>query len=232
MAISLDSSAKIALAPLLLAQALHVRRKALILPEPPGPRSGETGNGRPLRLLILGDSSAAGVGATHQSRAISGQLARALAPRFSLHWQLEARTGATSASTRKHLENMKVQSFDAAIVVLGVNDVTGMAPLSRWLTDRRAIHTYLREKLGVTRIIASGVPPMRHFPLLPQPLRWTLGRTAARFDAALAKLCACEPNTTHLPLNLPYEPHFVVDDGFHPSESAYAQWADLLAAEF
>lgn len=231
MALSLDSATKIALAPLLLAQALQVRRKALILPEPPGPRSGEIGQGPPLRLLILGDSSAAGVGATHQSRALSGQLAQALAPRFLLHWQLEARTGATSASALKHLENMTDQPFDTAIVVLGVNDVTRMVPLSRWLRQRHAIHTRLREKFGVSHIIASGVPPMHHFPLLPQPLRWTLGRTAARFDAALAKFCATGSGSNHLPLNLPYEPHFVADDGFHPSEAAYAQWAGLLAVQ-
>lgn len=232
MALSLDTSAKIALAPLLLAQALQVRRKALILPEPPGPRTGQIGDGPPLRLLILGDSSAAGVGASHQSRALSGQLAQALAPRFALDWQLEAQTGATSASALERLQNMDAQPFDVALVILGVNDVTGMVPLKRWLARRRALHTQLRDKFAVTRIIASGVPPMGHFPLLPQPLRAILGRTASRFDAALGQFCAQHSDIAHLPLDLPYAPHFVAADGFHPSEAAYTQWAGMLAARF
>lgn len=225
-----DTLIKLALAPLFLAQALHVRRKALLLPEPPGPRSGTTGDGPPLHLLILGDSSAAGVGASHQSRALSGQLSRKLAQNHTLHWQVEATTGATSASALRRLEALHAQPFDTVLVVLGVNDVTRSIPLSRFLARRRAIHDLLRTRFGTQTIIASGLPPMDHFPLLPQPLRWTLGRTAARFDAALARLCADEPGCFHLPLDLPFEPRFVAADGFHPSEDAYAHWADMLAS--
>ncbi|MDQ2090196.1 SGNH/GDSL hydrolase family protein [Marimonas arenosa] len=225
-----DTVLKIALAPLLLAQALHLRRRALYLPEPPGPRSGSTGTGPSLRLLILGDSSAAGVGARHQSVALAGQLSQTLARDRALHWQLEAETGATSASALARLANLPAQPFDAAIVALGVNDVTRAVPLGRFLARRRAIHDLLRSRFGVDRIIASGLPPMDHFPLLPQPLRWTLGRTAARLDTALAGLCAEEPGCTHLPLDLPFEPRFVARDGFHPSEDAYARWAEMLAA--
>ncbi|UYV37997.1 SGNH/GDSL hydrolase family protein [Rhodobacteraceae bacterium D3-12] len=229
-----DIAANVVLSPLLLAQALQVRRKALILPEPPGPRSGtpEPANTQPpLRLLILGDSSAAGVGATQQSTALAGQLSGQLSRRFALQWTLHAQTGETSASALARLKTLPDQPFDAAIVVLGVNDVTHLVPLSRWLAQRRALHAALRDRFGVTRIIASGLPPMGQFPLLPHPLRATLGRRAARFDAALATLCATDPNASHLPLDLPYAPAYVATDGFHPSETAYALWATLLAAQ-
>jgi len=229
MLIAPDTAARIALAPVLVAQGIPVRRKALILPEPPGPRCGDTGTGPTLCLLILGDSSAAGVGASHQSTALSGQLAKALGQSRALHWQLKAETGATSATALQHLRTLPDSQFDTAIVVLGVNDVTGSVPLSRWLSRRRAIHSELQNRFGVRHIIASGLPPMGHFPLLPQPLRWALGRTARRFDAALADLCANQSNTTHLPLHLPFEPRYVAPDGFHPSEPAYSQWAAMLA---
>lgn len=51
--------AALALAPVLIAQGLQVRRVTPRLPEPPGPRSGTAGGGPPLRLLIAGDSAAA-----------------------------------------------------------------------------------------------------------------------------------------------------------------------------
>lgn len=228
-----DTALSLALSPLLLAQALHVRRKALRLPEPPGPRHGTAHaaqSGAPLRLLILGDSSAAGVGASHQSRALSGQLAARLARRHALSWRLEASTGATSASARARLAALAPAPFDVAIVVLGVNDVTGMVSPRRFVALRRAIHADLRTRFAVSRIIASGLPPMGQFPLLPQPLRAVLGSAATRLDSALAALCAQQAGCTHLPLTLPFAPEFVATDGFHPSETAYARWAEMLAA--
>lgn len=227
---AIDTVAKIALLPLLVGQALHVRRKALILPEPPGPRAGNAGSGPDLRLLIIGDSSAAGVGAAHQNAALSGRLAQALQARVTLHWQLEASTGATTAAALKRLQSLDMQhEFDTALVVLGVNDVTRNVPVTRWIARQRALHDLLRRRFGVRRIVASGLPPMGHFPLLPQPLRWTLGHSAARLDAALAQLAAGSPDLVHLPLSLPYRPEYVAADGYHPSEAAYAHWADMLA---
>ncbi|NIP82235.1 MAG: SGNH/GDSL hydrolase family protein, partial [Gemmatimonadetes bacterium] len=60
----LDILAAPALAPILVAQGLFVRWRTTRLPEPPGDREGVTGAGPPLRLLVAGDSAAAGVGAS------------------------------------------------------------------------------------------------------------------------------------------------------------------------
>ena len=59
----------IGLGPVLLAQGHYVRRVTPRLPEPEGLRQGVEGSGPPLRLLILGDSSAAGVGVATQAEA-------------------------------------------------------------------------------------------------------------------------------------------------------------------
>ena len=112
---------------------------------------------------------------------------RALSQSFDFHWQLEAVTGATSASALDRLQRLTPADFDIAVVVLGVNDVTGAVPLSRWLARRHAIGDILKSRFHIKHIIHSGLPPMGHFPLLPHPLRWTLGRTATRFDAALGR---------------------------------------------
>ncbi len=224
----MSTTLKIARAPLLAVQALGVRRRALVLPEPDGPRSGTGGNGPPLRLLILGDSSAAGVGATRQATALSGQLTQRLQDRWQLTWQLEARTGATTASTLAHLSTLDAAPFDVAVVALGVNDVTRLVSPRRWITLQNDLHRILRTKFGVQRIVRSGLPPMGHFPLLPQPLRTILGRDAKRLDTSLAAICATDFGLTHLPLDLPFAAEYVAEDGFHPSEKAYDHWAEML----
>lgn len=218
---------RLPLLPLLLAQGLAVRNRALILPEPPGPRQGQTGRGPALRLLILGDSAAAGVGAPDQSEALAGHLARALAPNVSLTWQLEARTGVTSAQTLRHLHKIDT-TFDAALISLGVNDLTRAVPRARWLTTQRALHAALRAK-GVRQILMTPVPPMHLFPALPAPLNWVLGQEAKRYNHALTALAQNTPDLHLLDFTLPMDPSLMAADGFHPAPALYRLWADTAA---
>ncbi|WP_420397582.1 SGNH/GDSL hydrolase family protein [Nioella sp.] len=215
------------LSPLLIAQALRLRARALRLPEPPGPRRGEVGRGPDLRLLILGDSSAAGVGAPHQEEALSGQLAAALAPHCRLSWQLEARTGATSRSTLTDLETLPRQPFDIVLLVLGVNDVTSFAPLPRILADRERIAQALSDRFDAPMLIITGIPPLGQFPLLPAPLRWILGHRATRLERMLATRAECAGHP-YLPFTMPMQRNLMAEDGFHPSPLAYARWAEAL----
>ena len=68
----LDVATRIALGPILIAQARRLRLTALELPEPRGPRRGTVGQGGTvLRVLVAGDSSAAGVGARTQRDALA-----------------------------------------------------------------------------------------------------------------------------------------------------------------
>src|SRR5882757_272104 len=96
--------ATIGLGPVLLAQGRYVRRVTPRLPEPEGLRQGIEGSGPLLRLLILGDSSAAGVGVATQAEALSGRLVAALATTFRVSWKLVATSGLTSAEVLKLLE--------------------------------------------------------------------------------------------------------------------------------
>lgn len=229
MNVPIDIAARIPLAPVLLAQAVMVRRRALVLPEPPGPREGEAGAGPPLRLLIAGDSSAAGVGAETQDTALSGRLVARLAETRRVTWRLEAQTGATTRDTLRRLSAMPAQTFDIAVTALGVNDVTRATPLRRWVERQEALVNLLRDRFGVRRVYATGLPPMGVFPLLPQPLRWVLGQQSHRLDRALADILEGHPVARHVRVDFPHDPRFAARDGFHPSEAAYDEWAALLA---
>nr|WP_204112776.1 SGNH/GDSL hydrolase family protein [Shimia biformata] len=221
--------ARIALVPLLLVQGLWVRAGAQFLPEPPGDRGGVFGSGPDLGLLVLGDSSAAGVGAQNQKTAMPAQLVFLLAQNARVHYRVEAITGATSRSTLKSMDTVTYGSADLCIVVLGVNDVTRATSPRRFVRNLARIEAALKSKTGTRHIIFSGVPPMGHFPLLPNPLRWVLGQDAQRLDAALQAFCAESQDRSHLPLDLPLTPDMVASDGFHPSETAHALWAKMLA---
>lgn len=225
----LDTAAKLALAPVLIAQGLGVRLRALKLPEAAGLREGQAGDGPPLRLLIVGDSSAAGVGADTQAEALAGQLVTRMAATHEVSWRLIARTGATTASTLTEIEATAPEPFDVAVTALGVNDVTHGVPLGRWLARQARLHALLADRFGVRRVIVSGLPPMASFPALPQPLRAVIGLTARRFDTALASALSVSPSAVHVAFSLPLTPDLMADDGFHPGPKGYALWADALA---
>jgi lysophospholipase L1-like esterase len=177
--------ATVALGPLLLVQGRRVRRSVPVLPEPEGPRAGTVGHGPALRLLVVGDSAAAGVGARTQDQALCGQLAAALAPMFRLQWQLLAFTGATTADMLRRLREEPAAKVDVILTSLGVNDVTGRLSLNAWRQAQGALIDLLQERFAPRHILLSGLPPMHRFPALPQPLRWYIGSRARDFDRAL-----------------------------------------------
>ena len=226
----IDTFARAVLSPLLITQALRVRRTAQSLPEAAGPRKGRLGKGPPLRLAIIGDSSAAGVGVTHQSEALSGQLTHMLAGQFTVTWQLDALTGATTRSTITRLTPAARTPLDVIVIGLGVNDVTRLIPARTWITQQKALIDLLNTLYQPKQIYFSGMPPMGHFPLLPQPLRWTLGRHASKLENHRIAYLATRPNCTHVPFDLPLQPEMMASDGFHPAAPTYTLWAKEMAS--
>lgn len=228
---AVDLVARTLLLPLLVAQALHVRSKALNLPEAAGARSGSSGTGPELRVLILGDSSAAGVGVQHQDQALSGQLVTTLASHFHINWRLEAQTGATTASTLARMADVQPHTCDAVVLALGVNDTTHGVPLRSWLRQQTRLLDQLETKYQARRIYVTGLPPMGQFPLLPHPLRWILGRQANRFDRHLQHLLGARSTCRYITIDMPLDTDLMAEDGFHPGPDVYHTWANTVALQ-
>ncbi len=222
--------AAIALGPVLLLQGRHVRRTVPRLPEPAGPRSGCVGAGRSLRVLIAGDSAAAGVGTANQDQALSGQLIRRLDKDFRVEWQLEARTGATTENTITRLAALPESRFDVMVTSLGVNDVTAGLGINSWLQQQQELRELARQTLGVRHFVLAGLPPVDVFPALPQPLRWYLGSRARIFSRRLKQDIEQESDVEFLDLRFTLDPDLMATDGFHPGPGIYNQWGELAAA--
>jgi lysophospholipase L1-like esterase len=218
------------LAPLLLLQGIGVRRRTPRLPEPPGPRAGELGAGPPLRILIAGDSAAAGVGAASQAEGLAGRVTTALAGDFEVRWQLSAQTGLRTRQLGVRLAASPASRFDVALLSAGVNDVTGGTRSVAFLAAQRELLALLRSRFGVGYILLTGLPPMHAFPALPQPLRWVLGERARHFTALLEILAAGETGCELLVPPLPIDLAYMAADGFHPGPLAYEVWGREAAA--
>ena len=228
----MDRVLRVILFPVLVAQAISVRRSALRLPEPIGPRSGDVickVDHPPLRILIAGDSSAAGVGVSTQAEALSGQLAAQLSCTHAVHWRLLATNGHRTADTLLRLQQEPTgRDVDVVVLALGVNDVTRLTSKTRFHMEQSALINLLKRKYRAKLIILCGVPPMARFPALSNPLAWVLGQHAARLDQVLARLAETQADVLHLPFQIDLSPDMAARDGYHPSARAYRLWAEVL----
>jgi GDSL-like Lipase/Acylhydrolase family len=182
------------LGPLLLLQGRHVRRVTPRLAEAAGPRDGTAGDGPPLRLLIVGDSAAAGVGVPVQGRALSGQLVAALAATHRVSWRLIARTGWTTRDLLVQIEAEPAARFDVAVTSLGINETTGGVPPARWLRDQAALVALLSQSYRSSfRDAADALAKhvgARLFAMRVRPWGHTLGTGGDAFHSAICDLGA------------------------------------------
>lgn len=224
-------AAKIALSPVLVWQAVRTRQRMPRLPEAAGDRQGTVGRGPALRLLVAGDSSAAGVGVDTQAEALAEPLARRLAEqlRRRVHWQLVARSGLSTEQTLALVRESCVRA-DVAVVVTGVNDVIEQLPSHKAVGHRAAMATWLRHHGGVRHVAFLPLPPVHAFRGLPQPLRWMAGQDARRHNQALRQWLARPPEGMSLvDVEMPMNRGMLASDGFHPGEKAYRFIANSIA---
>lgn len=224
------SGLALGLAPVLLPQALAARRRTLRLPDAGGPQQGVCpGGGEPLRLLLVGESTVAGVGVETQREALVGQLAEALAQRLGrpVHWRACGENGITAETACERLLPVaRDWPADIVVLVFGVNDSTHLTSIRRW---RSALHR-LAGELGGTgaQVLFSGVPPLQDFRALPWLLRQVLGWRAALLDEVMHDV-AVGLAARHCRLAVKLEGDSLARDGYHPSAQGYRRWAEALA---
>ncbi|MEH1097670.1 SGNH/GDSL hydrolase family protein [Micromonospora sp. CPCC 205561] len=189
----------------------------------------------PLRLVLLGDSSALGVGVGRLDETIGGQLANLLAEGPSGR-RVQLSSVGVSGSRSTDLATQVARALlgerpDVAVILIGANDATAMRrPAEAAAYLGAAVHR-LREArvevvvgtcpdLGAVRAIA---PPLRHV------VGWS-GRRVARAQTA----AVLDAGGTVVDLATETGPVFRADagtlchDGYHPSADGYRVWAHAL----
>ncbi|TRO30722.1 SGNH/GDSL hydrolase family protein [Pseudomonas sp. ALS1131] len=224
--------ATVPLLPLALPLALYTRRTALRLPIAQGEPSGIAAAhlpGQPLRLLLIGESTVAGVGVTTFDQSLASCLAAALAERLQrpVRWRACGENGITAARAHERLLPLGLaEPADLALLVFGVNDTTHLTSSKRWLQALAAMADALAAR--GCRVAFSAVPPLQHFSALPWLLRQLMGWRASLLDRELQSLAQYQ-GALHCVLDLPFEAHYLAEDGYHPSALGYRQWAAGLA---
>jgi lysophospholipase L1-like esterase len=220
----------IPLAPVLLVQSRRLRSEIPRLPDAALPWAGSVAGPNPVRLLVLGDSTAAGVGAHTQVEALCGNLARRIHTQFGRGalWRAVGRNGATARDIiTDYLGDATETETDLVFLTIGANDALGLRSRGAFRRDVVAIVHAMRQANPEALILVSLMPRFDRFASLPQPVKWNLALHAASLDDAARAAVTGMRDVVAIPKPVPYTPEFWASDGFHPSADGYQQWIEF-----
>jgi lysophospholipase L1-like esterase len=210
------------------AQGLTARRTIERLPAADGAEGSHGPTvGDPLRLVVLGDSVAAGVGITHHDATLAGRLAVLLAGDRGVRRSVIAQSGLTAAGVTVLVGgHPELSSADVVVVSVGVNDAKALHSTARWRDELTTLLDAVTESAPNARVVLLGVPDLALFNRLPRPLRSVLGVRSRALDKAGRGVVSRYPRVHHLRLlkPVPIDGAFAAD-GFHPSEAMHAEFA-------
>ncbi len=220
-------------------------RQAAIAREAIGKPLGETAHdadrvykrslGRPIDLLVVGDSIAAGLGADGPRGTLGARLARQVAKRTERAVRLRtvAVVGAESSMLADQLATLPPDyAPDVAVVVVGGNDVTHRVPVATSVRHLEECVVALRERGAA--VVVGTCPDLGALRPVPQPLR-SLGSRASRQLAAAQRPAALRHGAYAVSLAHVVGPFFITNpdemfslDRFHPSSLGYKRTAKAV----
>ncbi|TCP56321.1 lysophospholipase L1-like esterase [Tamaricihabitans halophyticus] len=196
------------------------------------PPRGEP-KGEPLRFAVLGDSTAAGLGASRPDALPGVLLAKELAAETGLAVRL--RTHAFSGATTRELESQVDAALrdrpELAVVIIGGNDVTTKMPIR---TSAALLGAQLARLCAAgTAVVLCSCPDLRVIKPIPQPLRAIVGQWSRALASAQRAVAETHGVTLFhsaelLSPEFGRRPELFSADRFHPGDEGYRVAACLL----
>ncbi|UXH76034.1 SGNH/GDSL hydrolase family protein [Roseateles amylovorans] len=184
-----------------------------------------------LRLLVVGDSTAVGTGASTPQASLAGLLAA----RFpGLMIENRAKDGATFADVARQLAAPAPQgtSFDMVLVNAGGNDVIRLRNLDTVAQDIDRVAQLARQTAPFVVLMPAG--NVGNAPFFFPPVSWWMTQRARRLHAAVAA-SAERHGAVYVRLfeerdNDPFAQQRALNasDGLHPSDAGYRVWLQQL----
>lgn len=210
--------------------AIPPRADGVYLAGPTPPQRFQRGMPVDLHLMIFGDSTATGYGCICPEEVPGALIARALAQRCGLRVRLSTKAivGATSKGLAGQVDAMFVAGPppDAAVIMIGANDVTSLNDIAASVQRLRAAVSRLRASGAV--VIVGTCPDLGAVSAIPQPLRWvahTRARQLARAQTQAVKAAGgiAVPFADFRDPQFHHSPELLfAQDQYHPSAAGYA----------
>ncbi len=184
----------------------------------------------PIRVALLGDSTAAGYGVDTERETLAAQLAIGIsaAARRPVHVSNVAVVGAASGGLAEQLDRLRQQHYhpELAVIMVGANDVTSRTRPAEPV--RHLEQAVRRLRAGGAEVVVGTCPDLGTIRPVPQPLRW-IARRLSRQMAAAQTVAVVRAGGRTVSLGDLLGPIFATRremfaaDQFHPSAVGYAE---------
>lgn len=220
--------------PVYVAQGISVRMRIERLLPARLPVSGTiSGKGKPVKLLVIGDSTVASVGVEELEGMFGFAIANAMHERSgrTVHWRSAGANSAASGHLRDYVvPHIEGDDFTHILLSVGTNDMKNFHLISRFKKEFGTLIYALKTRWPHARIVWTPIPDMRKFPALPKGLGNVLAARANLINAKGAQLCRERGVIAADAFPIVSTDGFA-RDGFHPNETGYNAWARFLAPQ-
>jgi lysophospholipase L1-like esterase len=173
-------------------------------------------------ILIIGESTAAGVGASTQEKTFAAQIYHQSDKAFNIYNL--GKNGLKAGRLKRLLAHAKQEipeKFEIAIILIGANDCFKFTPPGRFRHQLKGFIELLLDQKSVQQVILLSIAPVQHFPSIPRIMRFFLGIHRSILTRELKSL---RKNISRLDFNnfkFKMSSEFLASDGIHPSDKGY-----------
>lgn len=196
-----------------------------------GPFPGDTVSGEPISMVMLGDSTAVGLGMTDpaDTPAVNIALGLATVAERPVRLHVYGESGAESVHLDGQVDRALEACPDIAVIFIGANDVTSATSPARAVRHLQLAVRRLRE--AGAEVVVGTCPDLGTIRPLAQPLRWVTRRWS-RLLAAAQTVAVIEAGGRTVAFADLLGPEFEANpaemfgpDRYHPSAQGYLQSA-------
>jgi len=184
-------------------------------------------------LLIIGESTVAGVGASSPQTTFASNIAMLSFNGFEIH-----NIGKNGLRAEKLMGLLmgnsaaKETAFTGAIVMIGANDCFKLTHPKKFIKDLEMFLQFLILEKGVKKIIIPMVPPVHVFPAIPGLLRFFLRMHRYLLISEIRNLSQKIVPLHYDTSKQEFTVNFFAADGIHPSDLGYKTMAKSVFAQF
>lgn len=211
--------------PFLIFQAAKVRK---MRPLPPSISEDLILGKGDRKILILGESTAAGVGATADEFTLAGHLFRQLGQDFQVF-----NFGKNGLKASQALPNFgeKLKTIqgkkEGVFLFLGANDCFRLTHPRQFKIDLEEVIQHLKLNFSPDWIYLADIPPVHLFPAFPKLLQYYLNQQRSFLQKEMISISQSFKDVLFDKITLDVSMDFFASDLIHPSDTGYQKIAEF-----
>lgn len=211
--------------PFLIFQAAKVRKLRTLLPSIS--ENLILGNGH-RKILIIGESTVSGVGASANEFTLAGHIFRQLGSDFQI-FNFGKNGLSASRTLPKLAENLNTiqGKLEGVFVLLGANDCFRLTHPKQFNVEMKGLISHLKLNFTPDWIYLADIPPVQSFPAFPKLLQYYLKEQRSFLQKEMIEISLLHKDLLYDGIRIEIDSDFFAADNIHPSDKGYQKIAEF-----